>query len=116
VSSVELPWYSYTYNGTTLDWALFDDENYWFLGQQGGSQAYINLEWSATDPSLADITTYCADQNCAGLPSGYSTFQVTVSDPPLSPVPEPGSLWQLGTGLLTVAGLARRRWRMKGEL
>jgi len=42
--------------------------------------------------------------------NGYTTFS---ADSTIAPTPEPGSLMLLGTGLLSAAGIARRKFASK---
>jgi hypothetical protein len=77
------------------------------IGPLSGPLAYNPGTFEATTLGALTITSY----------GGPSTFTATVTPPPPPPpppppaVPEPSSIYLLGTGVLGIAGAARKKFR-----
>jgi PEP-CTERM motif-containing protein len=84
----------------------------------GGSTPNINdLHFTVTNATLAQLETtnangnfFVADILCGETGCGGLTGPVDVSTPPTT-VPEPATLFLVGTGLTSVGLFGRRRWR-----
>jgi hypothetical protein len=95
----------YWVNGsTTLDFYLTSITS---VNTTGG--LVINGDGYFVDPG-AGITESDASYAFSTQPGGSTSFSIT-SD--VTPTPEPGSLMLLGTGLLSAAGIARRKFASK---
>ncbi len=64
--------------------------------------------WGA-NPNISANAEWIWDQNSVMYEDGDLYFETTII-PTTSPVPEPGTLLLLGSGLLTAAGMLRRRF------
>jgi hypothetical protein len=94
--------FSGTLDGTVLSNEVGDDFALNLYGQSGGNFSGPG-SWSATvDPTVEIDPTFLADN------PGYSLI-IDGNPAGASPAPEPGNLLLLGTGMITLAGMVRRR-------
>ena len=83
---------------------------------QGANGTFSTLNLTLTGVTLGQITNagiHVIGPVCGTDPAtgGFATCFTTSSSVVTTPVPEPGTLGFLGTGLVGIAGLVRRRFR-----
>ena len=86
--------------GVTIQWRVASGGT--TLNDQDGSSTGLSSKiWFETDAKTYTITNIgLIDSGAIGGTSGFA---------PGSPIPEPGTIFLLGTGLISIAGLARRK-------
>lgn len=92
----------------TVDLAA--DTNYWFILEAFGTGDY---RWDYTNTLSSSLPNYAVSNNSGsswliGNPPG--PFLIGVDGTPALAAPEPSALALLGTGILSMAGMARRRF------
>ena len=90
----------------------FSDDSYSVIMDFSGDIDVSNAEQPSTSELIAmGIDTYWQDVNINwSVTSGYTlSFALSTKNDGIAPVPEPGTLLLLGSGLMGVAAYARRR-------
>jgi len=85
------------------------------LANLGGNLVYTGAAWDYTFGSLDDPTT-CLSCQAAPSPQNQQFDAGTFAVGTITPVPEPGSLFLLGTGLLGLAFVAFRKTKSSAPL
>ncbi|HTW30165.1 MAG TPA: PEP-CTERM sorting domain-containing protein [Candidatus Sulfotelmatobacter sp.] len=100
--------------GNYAIWGLFSanaqgSQYFQQSGAGGIEQEFLTLAATAPNSAFKGLVLYTP---ISGTQSMNGTPQEYIGYSPCSPVPEPGSLTLLGTGLLSLGGLLRRKLKM----
>jgi hypothetical protein len=92
---------------TGIGWTATSSGNYWVALEVGAADSAIGLSLpTPTTGGTAPALAFAYNSGSGYTTSGAIPFSVQVD---ASPVPLPASLWLLGSGVLGIGALARRR-------